>query len=70
MLIGKNVENVLNSVLYVDKWEVEHRDNCVTGDTDLVETYAGQVKMGKSVEQKYRVLFSPALGIIWPIYGC
>ena len=52
MLIGKNVEKVLNSDLYVDKWEVEHRDNFVTGDTDLVETYAGQVKMGKSVEQK------------------
>ena len=52
MLIGKNVENVLNSDLYVDKWEVEHRDNFVTGDTDLVETYAGQVKMGKIVEQK------------------
>ena len=53
MLIGKNVENILNSDLYVDKWKVEHRDNFVTGDTDLVETYAGQVKMGKSVEQKY-----------------
>ena len=52
MLIGKNVEKVLNSDLYVDKWEVEHRDNFVTGDTDLVETYAGQVKMGKIVEQK------------------
>ena len=32
MLIGKNVENVLNSELYVDKWEVEHIDNFVTGD--------------------------------------
>jgi hypothetical protein len=53
MLIGKNVENILNSDLYVDKWKVEHRDNFVTGDTDLVETYAGQVKMSKSVEQKY-----------------
>ena len=52
MLIGKNVEKVLNSDLYVDKWELEHRDNFVTGDTDLVETYAGQVKMGKIVEQK------------------
>ena len=52
MLIVKNVEKVLNSDLYVDKWEVEHRDNFVTGDTDLVETYAGQVKMGKIVEQK------------------
>ena len=45
MLVGKNIEHVINSDLYVDKWTVEHRDNFVSGDTDLVETYTGQVKM-------------------------
>jgi hypothetical protein len=53
MLIGKNKEHVISSDLFVDKWTVEHRDNFVTGDTDLVETYSGQVKMSKSDEQKY-----------------
>ena len=53
MLIGKNKENVISSDLYVDKWTVEHQDNFVTGDTDLVEKYAGQVMMSKSDEQKY-----------------
>jgi hypothetical protein len=53
MLIGKNKEHVISSDLYVDKWTVEHRDNFVTGDTDLVETYSGQVKMSNSDEQKY-----------------
>ena len=27
MLVGKSKENLLNSKLYVDKWEVEHRSN-------------------------------------------
>ena len=53
MLIGKKKENVISSDLYVDKWTVEHQDNFVTGDTDLVEKYAGQVKMSKCDEQKY-----------------
>ena len=53
MLIGKNKENVISSDLYVDKWTVEHQDNFVTGNTDLVEKYAGQVKMSNSDEQKY-----------------
>ena len=39
--------------VYVDKWTVEHQDNFVTGHTDLVEKYAGQVMMSKSDEQKY-----------------
>jgi hypothetical protein len=53
MLIGKNLENVLDSNLSVDSWTVEHRENKETGDTDLVETYSGQIEMGKCKEQKY-----------------
>ena len=36
MLIGKNLENVLDSPLQVDKWSVEHIVNTETGDTDLM----------------------------------
>jgi hypothetical protein len=41
MFIGKNLENVLDSPLQVDKWSVEHIVNTETGDTDLVESYYG-----------------------------
>jgi hypothetical protein len=53
MLVGKNLENVINTTLCVDKWTVEHEENLKTGDTDLVETYSGQVEIGKCQEQKY-----------------
>ena len=53
MLVGKKLDHVLNSSLTVDKWTVEHIENKETGDTDLVETYAGQVEIGKCHEQKY-----------------
>ena len=53
MLIGKNVKNVPNSSLCVDKWTVEHVEDKLTGDTELVEQYAGQVEIEKCSEQKY-----------------
>ena len=53
MLIGKKLDHVVNSDLTVDKWTVERRENAETGDTDRVETYAGQVVIGKVQEQKY-----------------
>ena len=43
MLICKNPESVLNSPLQVDKWKIEHQDNLLTGESDLVETYKGLV---------------------------
>ena len=36
MLIGKSQENVINSKLFVDKWSVEHVEDEMTGDTELV----------------------------------
>ena len=53
MLIGKNLENVLDSNLSVESWTVKCRENIETEDTDLVETYSGQIEMGKCKEQKY-----------------
>lgn len=52
MLIAKNTENILNSSLCVDKWNVEHRVE-PSGDTTLVESYGGQVEIEKCSEQKY-----------------
>jgi hypothetical protein len=37
MLVGKNVKNVLNSSLCVDKWTVQHVEEKTTGDTELVD---------------------------------
>ena len=53
MLVGRNLDNVIDSTLCVDKWTVDHEENHETGDTDLVETYSGQVEVGKCQEQKY-----------------
>ena len=43
----------MNSPLLVDNWSVEHVENPATGDTELVETYTGQVQIGQTAEQKY-----------------
>ena len=53
MLVGKKLENVVDSNLLVDSWKVEHRDNIETGETDLIETFSGQIEIGKCKEQKY-----------------
>ena len=53
MLVGKNTENVLNSELSVDSWKVEHQENILTGEADLVETFQGQIPIDKIDQQKY-----------------
>ena len=53
MLIGKELKNVLNSKLSVDKWNVEHKENLSTGETELIETYSGQIEIEKCEQQKY-----------------
>ena len=53
MLVGEDHGNILNHSLSVDKWSVEHREVKTTGDTELVETFIGQVEIGKCTEQKY-----------------
>ena len=42
MLIWKNTENIINTKLFVDKWEVTYEESD-TGEEVLVETYVGQV---------------------------
>ena len=53
MLVGKNIENVLNSDLMVDDWDIKYEDNIETGESDLIETYLGQIPIKKTEEQKY-----------------
>ena len=53
MLIGKNTENVLNNNLDVDNWIVEHVENKVTGEADLMEYYGGKVEIEKAEEYTY-----------------
>ena len=53
MLVGKNTKNVLNNNLSVDTWSVVHKENCDTGDTDLIEEYEGQEEISSCTEQKY-----------------
>ena len=53
MLVSRSPQTVLNSPLAVDNWKVIHKENPVTGDKDLFETYEGLVEMEKTDEQKY-----------------
>ena len=53
MLIGKNINGVINNHLVVDKWKVEYQDDSENGEDHLVETYDVKVNMEKTEEQKY-----------------
>jgi hypothetical protein len=39
MLICQKPENVLKSHLLVDIWKVKHKDDEITGESDLIETF-------------------------------
>ena len=52
MLVGKDIENVINSDLMVDNWKVEYKEND-NGEDEFLESYVGQVPIGKTDEQKY-----------------
>ena len=52
MLVGKNTDNIINTKLFVDKWEVKH-DEADTGEEMLVETYIGKVPIEETEEQRY-----------------
>jgi hypothetical protein len=62
MLIGKNHENVINSKLFVDTWSVEHVEDEMTGDTELVEHYDGLSEIGTCTEQKYLGFILSSIG--------
>ena len=53
MLVGEDCKKVLNSNLSVDRWVVEHIENKHTGETEIKETFFGQVEVEKCTEQRY-----------------
>ena len=53
MLVGKNCEDVVNSDIVVDNWNVKHKDNPENSDNDLVEEYGGKFAIEKTENQKY-----------------
>ena len=52
MLIGKDTKNIINTELFVDKWEVKYEVS-ETGEDVLVETHVGQVFIEETEEQRY-----------------
>ena len=55
MLVGKNCEDVVNSDIVVDNWNVKHQDNPENSDNDLVEEYGGKFAIEKTEHQKYHI---------------
>ena len=53
MLVGKDVTNVVNTNLKVDKWIVKYKENVHTGEADLEEFYCGLTDIEQTDEQKY-----------------
>ena len=53
MLIGKDLENIMNSELTVDKWKIDRKDDLKTGTEEFLESYEGQVPIEKTDQQKY-----------------
>jgi hypothetical protein len=53
MLVGKNVQSVINSELMVDEWSVKYVENEQTGEAELNEMYCGLTGIEKTNEQKY-----------------
>ena len=53
MFVGKLKEQFLDSEMFVDQWKVEYKNNINTGTEEIIESYVGQVPIGKTDKQKY-----------------
>ena len=53
MLVGKDLKNVVNNELLVDSWSIYYQKNSDTGEDDLIESFNGQVAIGKTEEHNY-----------------
>jgi hypothetical protein len=53
MLISKNRDNVINSDIVVDNWEVRYEENPMTGDLSLNEKFSGLTKIEQTDKQMY-----------------
>jgi hypothetical protein len=52
MLIGEDTKDIINTELFVDKWEVKHEVS-ETGKEEMIETYVGEVPIEETEEQRY-----------------
>ena len=64
MLIGKELKNVLNSKLSVDKWNVEHKENLSTGETERLKHTLVRLKLRNVSNKSIWDSYSRAQGII------
>ena len=55
MFVGKEKEkkSFLDLDLVVDKWDVEYKTDIITGEEEIIETFQGQIPIGRTTEQKY-----------------
>ena len=58
---------VVQNNLQVDHWITEYKENKITGEDDLIETYGGKIYIKKTEEYTYLGLWFHAREIIWPI---
>ena len=68
MKIAKNPDYVFKSLLEIDSWKVEYKDNLETGENELVEIYEGKVPIQKTDEQKYLWFIISSSGNNMPMY--
>ena len=53
MIIGRELENVINYPIYADEWTESYFENEVTGDIEIKEKYEGKIAIEEVKEQKY-----------------
>ena len=53
MIVGKFADMKKQEKLQVDSWKTEYKENKITGEYDLIESYDGKVDIARTEEYKY-----------------
>ena len=53
MVVGKNADTVTQNSLQVDQWISEYKENKISGEHDLIESYGGKIDIKKTEVYKY-----------------
>ena len=53
MVVGKNADTVTQNSLQVDQWICEYKENKISGEHDLIESYGGKIDIKKTEVYKY-----------------
>ena len=53
MVVGKNADTVTQNSLQVDQWISEYKENKISGEYDLIESYGGKIDIKKTEVYKY-----------------